>query len=95
MEDEDVEKPNKVKMREDMKQLLKNEVDGMKVKKNEKTGRFEIAFDSNSNSNSRSSSSSSSGSSSGGSSVDTEEQIVPTSIKFKENKTGTINEEGR
>jgi peptidyl-prolyl cis-trans isomerase SDCCAG10 len=82
---------NKTKMREDMKQLLNNQVDGMKVKKNAKTGRFEIAFDSNS---SRSSSTDSSSSDSG-SSVDTEEQIVPTTIKFKENKTGTLNHEGR
>ena len=83
--------PNKSKMREDMKQLLNNEVDGMKVKKNSKTGRYEIAFDSNSSR----SSSSDSDSSSSGSSIDPEEQIVPTTIKFKENKTGTTNHEGR
>lgn len=61
--------PNKSKMREDMKQLLNNEVEGMKVKKNSKTGRYEIAF----NNNSSESDSSDSDSSSSGSSLDPEE----------------------
>lgn len=85
-------KVKKVRMREDLLALKDNKVEGVRVKKNSKTGRYEIAFDSNSNS--RSSSTSSSSSSEGDEEED-EEMINPTNLKFKKNQTGSLNLAGR
>ena len=78
-------------LQKDILALKNNEVPGVNYKKNPRTGRYEIVFNSSPD-NSRSSSSDSSSSSG---SSDSEPEIMPTGLKFKENKTGSLNLRGR